>query len=82
MKKLLLSGAFIALLGTFSTNAWMHNTPCGIAVQTVPPEFFDDPVERAKFYAELDAAYCGGGKGEVTPPSKEEQPKDPIPAVP
>ena len=82
MKKLLLSGAFIVLLGTFSANAWMHNTPCGIAVQTVPPEFFDDPNDAADYYAELNALYCGDKKGEVTPPSKEEQPKDPIPAVP
>ncbi|WP_286076504.1 hypothetical protein [Parabacteroides goldsteinii] len=87
MKKLLLSGAFIALLGTFSTNAWMHNTPCGIAVQTVSPDFFKTKAEADAFYAELDAKYCEGvgntgGNGEVTPPSKEEQPKDPIPAVP
>lgn len=82
MKKFFLSGVLIALFGTFSANAWIHITPCGIAVQTVSPDFFNNPVEREEFYADLNAAYCGGGKGEVTPPSKEEQPKDPIPAVP
>lgn len=87
MKKLFLSGAFIALLGTFSANAWMYNTPCGIAVQTVPPEFFDNEEDRNAFYAELDAKYCEGvgntgGGGEVKPPVKEEIPKNPIPSVP
>ncbi len=59
MKKLILI-ATLLIGGAFSANAWMYNTPCGIAVQTVPPDVFDNPEDREEFYAILDAKYCGG----------------------
>lgn len=52
--------ATIILGGAFTANTWMHNTPCGIAVQTVSPDFFKDPIEADAFYEELNVKYCGG----------------------
>ena len=59
MKKLILI-ATLLIGGAFSANAWMYNTPCGIAVQTVPPDVFDNPDDMKEFYEFLDAYYCGG----------------------
>ena len=59
MKKLILI-AILLIGGAFSANAWMYNTPCGIAVQTVPPDVFDNPTDAKEFYEALDTHYCGG----------------------
>lgn len=54
-----LAVAAIAFAFSFCADAWIYVTPCGIAVQTVSPEFFgDDDEERDGFYADLDAIYC------------------------
>ena len=70
MKKLILF-SLILLGGILSANAWTYVTRCGIAVETVSPEYFnkgdggnedtdtEDEDEAKEFYEELDRIYCG-----------------------
>ncbi|MBD5281124.1 MAG: hypothetical protein HDS35_11385 [Bacteroides sp.] len=64
MKKLLVIGAMCAVsaLGAY---AMQVTTSCGIVVETVSPDFFEnkdgdvDWKEAIDYYLELDEAYCG-----------------------
>lgn len=56
--KVILFGVVAAFALSPGAYAWMYNTSCGIAVQTVSPDSFDDPAERDAFYADLENIYC------------------------
>ncbi len=78
MKRTSIVFATFMLLCSITAGAWMHNTPCGKAVQTVSPDFFETEEEALEFYDELNRIYCGEG----TLPDKEKQPDKPLPAIP
>lgn len=58
MKKFFLIMAICAI-SSIGAKAWIYNTSCGRAVQTVSPDFFTDDEERQGFYNDLDEIYCG-----------------------
>lgn len=57
MKKLILAIGLLAM-STASSYAYMYNTRCGRAIQTVSPDFFENQQEWLDFCAELDEIYC------------------------
>ncbi len=54
----LFAAAAIALAFSFCAEAYIYITSCGVAVQTVSPELFENRNEAKEFYAELNAHYC------------------------
>lgn len=58
MKKLFALIAFIAMATSFSADAYIYVTRCGIAVQTVSPSFFSTQAEWVAYQQELDEIYC------------------------
>lgn len=57
MKKLILAVGLLAM-STVPSYAYMYNTRCGRAVQTVSPSFFETEQEWLDFCSELDEIYC------------------------
>ena len=47
MKRTSIVFATFMLLCSITAGAWMHNTPCGKAVQTVSPDFFETEEDKA-----------------------------------
>lgn len=73
--------AFLAI-ACFSLNASCPYTtePCGVVVQTVCRDYFQNFYDWYKFTAELDIAYCGRTNKSI--PHAEKEPTTPIPAIP